>query len=96
MAGERAVGKQPGEQTDNQRTRLPASQGGADRQAGRQTPEQDEQVERQAGARIQGGKVREVGGREDTRGEAGGRRGTWTEERRAPTSRSTGKAHLQE
>lgn len=39
MARERVVGKQPEKQTDNQRgKRLPASQGGADRQAGRQTP----------------------------------------------------------
>lgn len=33
MAGERVVGRQPEKQTDNQRERLPASQGGADRQA---------------------------------------------------------------
>lgn len=94
MAGERVAGKQPEKQTDSQRKRLPASQGGADRQAGRHH-NRSEQVERQAGARIQDGKAREVGGR-DERGKVGGQRGTRTRGRRKQTSRSTCKARLKE
>lgn len=57
MARERVVGKQPEKQTDNQKKRLPASQGEADRQAGRYR-NTGKQVKRQVETRMEGDKSR--------------------------------------